>query len=102
MIVSFLATALDEVKQRLPGVRTVFHLGPAPEPARGTPYWGVGIQEPAEGSVIRGAQELGLATLVFTVNEPDRMQELAALGVDGIFSDRPALLAKTLAAVPRG
>jgi glycerophosphoryl diester phosphodiesterase len=33
---------------------------------------------------------------VFTVNEPARMRELASLGVDGIFSDRPGLLRDVL------
>jgi glycerophosphoryl diester phosphodiesterase len=37
-------------------------------------------------------------TTVYTVNDPGRMRELAALGVDGIFSDRPALLRETLQA----
>ena len=37
------------------------------------------------------AQRLGLATTVYTVNEPARMLELAALGVTGIFTDRPDL-----------
>jgi glycerophosphoryl diester phosphodiesterase len=39
---------------------------------------------------------VGLATTVFTVNDPARMLELAALGVTGIFTDRPGLARQTL------
>jgi glycerophosphoryl diester phosphodiesterase len=35
--------------------------------------------------------------MVFTVNDPARMLELATLGVTGIFTDRPALARRTLA-----
>ncbi len=40
------------------------------------------------------AHASGLKVGVWTVNEPDTMQRLAALGVDSITSDRPDLLAK--------
>ena len=52
----------------------------------------------APAAWIADAQARGLATLVFTVNEPERMRELAELGVTGIFTDRPGLLRRTLAA----
>ena len=42
------------------------------------------------------AARLGLETTVYTVNDPRRMRTLAAMGVGGIFSDRPALLRETL------
>jgi glycerophosphoryl diester phosphodiesterase len=99
VFLSFLAEELDAVLQLQPGVRTGLHLGPKPDPSRGTRFWGVGFGEPAQPEPIRQAQSLGLATLVFTVNEPARMRELAALGVTGIFSDRPGLLRETLASV---
>jgi len=47
---------------------------------------------------VEDAQAIGLATTVFTVNDPERMLELAALGVTGIFTDRPALARRTLQA----
>jgi hypothetical protein len=40
------------------------------------------------------------AATVYTVNEPTRMRQLAGLGVDGIFTDRPDLLLQALAARP--
>jgi glycerophosphoryl diester phosphodiesterase len=59
--------------------------------------WGVGFWEPrVTGRGLAKARKLGLATTVYTVNDADRMRKLAALGVDGVFSDRPALLRETL------
>jgi glycerophosphoryl diester phosphodiesterase len=99
IFLSFLAKELDTVLQLQPGVRTGLHLGAEPDPSRGTRFWGVGFAEPTAPLPIRLAQSLGLATLVFTVNEPVRMRELADLGVSGIFSDRPGLLRETLASL---
>jgi glycerophosphoryl diester phosphodiesterase len=100
IFLSFFADALDAVLRLQPGVRTGLHLGRGPDPSRGMRFWGVGFGEPAQPEPIRQAQSLGLATLVFTVNEPTRMRELAELGVTGIFSDRPGLLRETLASLP--
>ena len=100
IFLSFFADALDAVLRLQPGVRTGLHLGRGPDPSRGMRFWGVGFGEPAHPEPIRQAQSLGLATLVFTVNEPTRMRELAELGVTGIFSDRPGLLRETLASLP--
>jgi glycerophosphoryl diester phosphodiesterase len=100
MFLSFFADALQAVLRLQPGVRTGLHLGRGPDPSRGMRFWGVGFGEPAQPEPVRQAQSLGLATLVFTVNEPARMRELAELGVTGIFSDRPGLLRETLASLP--
>jgi len=99
IFLSFFADALDAVLRLQPGVRTGLHLGRGPDPSRGLRFWGVGFGEPAQPDHIRRAHSLGLATLVFTVNEPARMRELAELGVAGIFSDRPRLLRETLASL---
>jgi glycerophosphoryl diester phosphodiesterase len=99
IVVSFIDSALDAVLRLWPELRTEFHLGPRPEPPRAARFWGAGFEEPAPADGIRAAQGLGLATLVFTVNEPERMRELGALGVTGIFSDRPGLLRESLASV---
>jgi glycerophosphoryl diester phosphodiesterase len=97
---SFLADELNTVQRLRSAVRTGLHLGRRPDPSRGTRFWGVGFEEPAQPEPLRAAQSLGLATFVFTVNEPTRMRELAKLGVTGIFSDRPGLLRETLASLP--
>lgn len=95
LVVSFQEGALRRVAARRPEVRCVLH---ADDPATAAPYWGIGFEEPASAERVREAQSAGLATTVFTVNEPERMLELAALEVTGIFTDRPALARRTLAA----
>jgi glycerophosphoryl diester phosphodiesterase len=93
LVVSFQAGALRRVAERRPELRCVLHTN---DPASAERFWGVGCEEPAAGELIADAQARGLATTVFTVNEPERMLELAALGVTGIFTDRPGLARRTL------
>jgi len=58
--------------------------------ARGV--WAVGLEDRrATPRALARAQRLGLATTVYTVNDVARMRELAALGVSGLFTDRPDL-----------
>jgi glycerophosphoryl diester phosphodiesterase len=98
LILSFRRAALETVRVRRPELRCVFHVGSEPANAAAG-YWGVGFEDSAATpAAIEDAQALGLATTVFTVNEPARMLELAALDVTGIFTDRPALARQTLAA----
>ena len=95
IVVSFQAGAVRRVAERRPDIRCALHTH---EPEEAAGYWGIGFEEPAEATRIAAAQAEGLATTVFTVNEPERMLELAALGVTGIFTDRPGLARRTLAA----
>jgi glycerophosphoryl diester phosphodiesterase len=46
--------------------------------------------------LVAACRREGLGIIVWTVNEPARMAELARLGVDGIVSDRPDLLRRVL------
>jgi glycerophosphoryl diester phosphodiesterase len=46
--------------------------------------------------VVARAHEKGLAVYVYTVDEPERMRELLAFGVDGIFSNAPDQLRKVV------
>ena len=48
--------------------------------------------------LVRKLHDAGKQVLVWTVNESDRMKELADWGVDGLISDETELLAKTFAA----
>ncbi len=103
VVISFEPRALQEVRRRRPKLRTIQHVGFGVSIRRAAAYaWGVGFANPAATRrALQRAQRLGLATTVYTVNDPERMRELAALGVTGIFSDRPDLLRRTLAS-PRG
>lgn len=48
--------------------------------------------------LVRAAQDEGLAVHVYTVNDEAVMRFMLGLGVDGMFTDRPALLRQVLAA----
>lgn len=98
VVLSFSRRALLAAKRRTPGLRVLQHVGLGVSIRAASSYaWGIGFWDArvtARG--LAKARKLGLATTVYTVNEPGRMRELRALGVDGIFSDRPALLRETL------
>lgn len=51
-----------------------------------------------DADVCRTAHGLGLPMLAWTVNEPAEMERLLRLGVDGIITDRPDLLARVVRA----
>jgi glycerophosphoryl diester phosphodiesterase len=98
VVVCFEPGAIARVRALRPELRTVQHVGVVPlrlAAARGC--WGVGFWD--RRTTARGlaaARRLGLATTVYTVNDPARMRALAALGVTGIFTDRPELALQTL------
>ena len=94
IVVSFDARALQAVSGR----RVLQHVGFGASIRAAARYaWGVGFHDARlTRRGLAKARRLGLATTVYTVNDPARMRELAALGVDGIFSDRPDLLRATL------
>jgi glycerophosphoryl diester phosphodiesterase len=97
VVVSFEPRALREVEGR----RTLQHVGFGVSIRRAAAYaWAVGFHN--RRVTPRGlarARRLGLVTTVYTVNDPARLRELASLGVDGVFSDRPELVL-ALAAPP--
>lgn len=95
VVISFEPRALQQV-QRL---RTLQHVGLGVSIRRAARYaWAVGFWDPrVRPRGIEVAHSLGLRATVYTVNDAARMRELAALGVDGIFSDRPELLRSALA-----
>jgi glycerophosphoryl diester phosphodiesterase len=57
-------------------------------------YRGVPVVTP---TTVRAAHRLGLAVHVWTVDERAAMERLLGYGVDGLMSDRPDILAQTLA-----
>jgi glycerophosphoryl diester phosphodiesterase len=98
VVVSFERQALVDVRRLRPALRTIQHVGFGVSIRRAGNAWGVGfLDRLATPRAIRAARALGLATTVYTVNAPKRMQQLAELGVSGIFTDRPELALRTLA-----
>jgi glycerophosphoryl diester phosphodiesterase len=98
IVVSFERRALEAVRGR----RTLQHVGYGVSIRAAARFaWGVGFSDlRVTRRGLAKARALGLATTVYTVNDPARMRALAELGVDGIFSDRPDLLRRALAAPP--
>lgn len=99
VVLSFERRCLLEARRLRPSLRVMQHVGYGVSIRSAAAYaWAVGFHNPrvtARG--IARARALGLETTVYTVNDAERMSRLAALGVSGIFSDRPALLRETLA-----
>ncbi|MGO9582164.1 MAG: glycerophosphodiester phosphodiesterase [Acidimicrobiales bacterium] len=64
----------------------------------------VALQPPArlgplrvvDESFVEAAHSCGLAVHVWTVDDPSEMEQLVSLGVDGIMSDKPSVLASEL------
>lgn len=98
VVVSFERRALLEARRAAPSLRILQHVGYGVSIRAAAAYaWGVGFHDPRlTRRGLRRATALGLKTTVYTVNDETRMAQLAALGVDGIFSDRPALLRATV------
>jgi glycerophosphoryl diester phosphodiesterase len=98
VFVCFQPSATALVRELRPKLRTVQHVGVVPiRWAAAHGCWAAGFWNPrASARGIRAAQRLGLATTVYTVNDEKRMRQLAALGVTGIFTDRPRLALEAL------
>jgi glycerophosphoryl diester phosphodiesterase len=97
-VLCFQRAPLELVRRLRPGLRTIQHVGLGVSIRAAAAAWGVGFRD--QRTTRRGvaaAQRLGLATTVYTVNDPARMLELQALGVTGIFTDHPALALRTVA-----
>jgi glycerophosphoryl diester phosphodiesterase len=95
--------ALVEPATWTPGSAWLAGLGPADygTPAAAARDIGAAWLSPADtmtsADLLAAAHREGLRTVVWTVNDPARMADLAQLGVDGIVTDRPDLLRHVLA-----
>jgi len=102
VLVCFQRAPLELARALRPGLRTVQHVGFGVSIRAAREAWAAGFADrrvTARG--LAAARRLGLETLVYTVNEPARMRELAALGAGGVFTDRPDLaLREARAAAP--
>lgn len=55
-----------------------------------------GVLQLITPGIVRTAHRLGLPVIVWTVNDPEEMERLLRMGVDGIITDRPDLLAAVI------
>ncbi len=108
---SFSDRRLDRLRSML-GPRLCTSLGPAAVAKLRAASYGIGRTRPsgccvqvppsAKGHTlvderfVATAHELDLAVHVWTIDEPEEMDRLLDLGVDGIMTDRPAVLREVL------
>jgi glycerophosphoryl diester phosphodiesterase len=92
VVLCFQRPPLEEVRRLRPATRTMQHVGFGVSIRAAAGAWAAGFRDgrvTARG--LAAARRLGLETAVYTVNDAARMDELYALGVTGIFTDRPDL-----------
>jgi glycerophosphoryl diester phosphodiesterase len=100
-LVCFQRAALEEARSLRPGIRTVQHVGFAVSIRGARDAWAAGFYDPrVTRRGIRAAQALGLVPLVYTVNDEQRMRDLADAGAAGIFTDVPATALRLFRADP--
>ena len=101
-LVCFQRSALVEARLLRTGLRTVQHVGFGVSIRGARDAWAAGFQDArVTRRGIATALALGLEPLVYTVNEPARMRELADAGAAGVFTDRPDLALRLFAATAR-
>jgi glycerophosphoryl diester phosphodiesterase len=90
VLLCFQRPPLVEARRLRPAIRTMQHVGVGVGIARAADAWAAGFRDDrvTQRSLV-AARRLGLQTAVYTVNDEERMLELQALGVGGIFTDRP-------------
>ena len=91
IVISFQRRALLEVRRLRPELRVLQHVGLGVSIRTAAAYaWAVGFWNPrVTAAGLARARDLGLKTTVYTVNDDERLRQLATLGVDGIFTDCP-------------
>jgi glycerophosphoryl diester phosphodiesterase len=90
VLVCFQRHALEQSRRLRPAIRTVQHVGFGVSIRGAAGAWAAGFRDDkVTATRLERARRYGLATTVYTVNEPERIRELAELGVDGVFTDRP-------------
>ena len=92
VLICFQRPPLEAARALRPGIRTCQHVGYGVSIRGARDAWAAGFSnDRVTNRGLAAARALGLASLVYTVNEPARMRELAEAGVAGIFTDRPDL-----------
>jgi glycerophosphoryl diester phosphodiesterase len=99
-VMSFSALAVRRMRELAPGLPTALLMELLPSTLRGTLPFGARIAGPgihlvkARPRLVRTLQAAGNRVFVWTVNDPDEIDMLIDLGVDGIITDRPAFVLK--------
>ena len=98
VLLSYARRALLEARRRRPGIRLMQHVGYGVSIRAAAGYaWAVGFHDRrVTQRGIERARRLGLRTAVYTVNDVERVRTLAALGVDGVFTDCPGRVREAL------
>jgi glycerophosphoryl diester phosphodiesterase len=99
MVTSFSREVVEEVKRRAPEIRTGFIFGSDYPDDVFTGSWDVLScnHEVVDSLFVASAKQNGKSVHVWTVDERELMLRLIELGVDGIISNRPALLLEVIA-----
>jgi glycerophosphoryl diester phosphodiesterase len=101
VLVSFQRAALQRARSLRPTLRTVQHVGLGVSIRGARDAWAAGFaNRRVTERGVAAALALGLVPLVYTVNDERRMRELAAIGVAGLFTDRPERALRLFAAGP--
>ncbi|GIF71076.1 glycerophosphodiester phosphodiesterase [Asanoa siamensis] len=99
-VMSFSALAVRRMRELAPGLPTALLMELLPSTLRGTLPFGARIAGPgihlvkARPRLVRTLQAAGNKVYVWTANEPDEIDLLIDLGVDGIITDRPGFVLK--------
>ncbi len=99
MVTSFSQETVEEVKRIAPEIRTGFIFGRDYPDDVFTGGWDVLScdHEVVDSLFVAAAKQSGKSVHVWTVDERELMLRLIGLGVDGIISNRPALLREVIA-----
>ena len=103
VLISFQRPPLELARRLRPALRTVQHVGFGVSIRRAAGGWAAGFRDDrVTPRGLAAAERLGLAATVYTVNDEPRVRELAALGVAGVFTDRPDRALAALGRRPAG
>ena len=90
VLVCFQRRALELARRIRPALRTVQHVGFGVSIRAAADSWAAGFDDSrVTRRGLAAAQQLGLRTMVYTVNDEARIEALRRLGVSGVFTDRP-------------
>ncbi len=96
VVVSFLEDALRKVKEVAPEIETGLiyakHKNPLKTALELKAQWLLAFYKFTHTANVQKAHENGLKIVVWTVNTPEEVAEMAKKGVDGIASDKPDIL----------